>query len=439
MSVWVRDITGRLPRVDQTPHINMEGQGVEGRNNLPFQVPNEAPVPQGRYMQDYLNPTRASTPSCIVLPTNAHTFTIKPGMLPSLSIFHGMESKSSYLHVKEFEEMVGTMFMSKSPEEAPDFFDELAENNQSWDFSYSVENSRQFLGSNTSGHGKYMLREPDDLQAKHGHSAAGCPTLPVFKEVLQGGDQRERARWDVVVDGGGGVVFVEEVVIVVGRHQFIIVIVVEEIVFFAVVFVEVFFADGGGGVVVVEVRLGGSGCRRLLCVACWDWLPCYLHWLLILVTSIAAQFADNLISNGVETTTVRKVCQSVTFLSPAICMILASLDLGLPPWEMVVILTSGLALSSFALSGLYCTHQDISPEYASVLLGITNYNTVGAVPGIVSVTFTGYLLDSTHSWSMSLFAPSVFFYRTGTIIWLAFANSKSQLFDGRVTWQRSTN
>lgn len=85
-------------------------------------------------------------------------------------------------------------------------------------------------------------------------------------------------------------------------------------------------------------------------------------------------------------------------------MTLSSLDLGLPPWEIVGILTGGLALSSFALSGtenlkihtgkkwlredtiyflstywslntitcfatgLYCSHQDISPEYASILL-----------------------------------------------------------------------
>ena len=33
-----------------------------------------------------------------------------------------------------------------------------------------------------------------------------------------------------------------------------------------------------------------------------------------------------------------------------------------------------------------------------VLQGITN--TVGAVPGIVGVALTGYLLDSTHSWSV---------------------------------------
>ncbi|KAK3039964.1 hypothetical protein RJ639_027154, partial [Escallonia herrerae] len=163
---------------------------------------------------------------------------------------------------------------------------------------------------------------------------------------------------------------------------------------------------------------------------CLSWLPTYFSdelnlnlaeaaWVSVLpplasvfVTSIAAQFADSLISNGVETTVVRKVCQTIAFLSPAACMILSSLDLGLPPWEIVAILTGGLALSSFALSGLYCTHQDISPEYASILLGITN--TVGAVPGIVGVALTGYLLDSTHSWGMSLFAPSIFFYLTGT-------------------------
>ncbi|KAK6126925.1 hypothetical protein DH2020_039340 [Rehmannia glutinosa] len=177
---------------------------------------------------------------------------------------------------------------------------------------------------------------------------------------------------------------------------------------------------------------------------CLSWLPTYFSeelnldlteaaWVSVLpplasifVTSIASQLADSLIANGVETTVVRKICQTIAFMSPATCMILSSVDVGLSPWEVVFILTSGLALSSFALSGLYCTHQDMSPEYAGVLLGITN--TVGAVPGIVGVALTGYLLDSTHSWGMSLFAPSIFFYLTGTIVWLALASSKPQTF-----------
>ncbi|CAN6175294.1 unnamed protein product [Urochloa humidicola] len=177
---------------------------------------------------------------------------------------------------------------------------------------------------------------------------------------------------------------------------------------------------------------------------CLSWLPTFFSeelnlnlteaaWVSVLpplgsmvITSIAAPFADNLISNGVDTTKVRKICQTIAFVSPAIFMMLSSVDLGLPPWEIVAFLTSGLALSSFAFSGLYCMHQDISREYASILLGITN--TVGAVPGIVGVALTGYLLDSTHSWSVSLFAPSIFFYLTGTVVWLAFASSEPQDF-----------
>lgn len=41
--------------------------------------------------------------------------------------------------------------------------------------------------------------------------------------------------------------------------------------------------------------------------------------------------------------------------------------------------------------------------------GITN--TVGAVPGIVGVALTGYLLDSTHSWSVSLFCSCIIISR----------------------------
>jgi len=66
------------------------------------------------------------------------------------------------------------------------------------------------------------------------------------------------------------------------------------------------------------------------------------------------------------------------------------------------------------------------PLLTATPLGITN--TVGVVPRIVGVALTGFLLDSTHSWSISLFAPSIFFYLTGTVVWLAFASNKPQDF-----------
>ena len=119
--------------------------------------------------------------------------------------------------------MCNEQFMRKNPEVAFDFFDELAENNQSWDFSYSVDRSRHNISQHTSRQMKNTLREDDNMQAKYaqlarklealelkivneistsssseeicviydrqGYSAATCPTLPAFKVMLQNREQ----------------------------------------------------------------------------------------------------------------------------------------------------------------------------------------------------------------------------------------------------------
>lgn len=69
----------------------------------------------------------------------------------------------------------------------------------------------------------------------------------------------------------------------------------------------------------------------------------------------------------------------------------------------------------------------MSPKYSSVLLGMTN--TAGSVPGIVGIVLVGYLLDHTHSWFWSLFAPSVFFMSTGALVYTFFASNEPQDFD----------
>ena len=84
----------------------MEGHDEKSEFHLQLQVPNKVLGSYKRYMQDYLNPTRVLTPSCIIVPKNAHTFVIIPGMLPSFSTVQGMKNESPYLHVKEFEKMV---------------------------------------------------------------------------------------------------------------------------------------------------------------------------------------------------------------------------------------------------------------------------------------------------------------------------------------------
>lgn len=73
---------------------------------------------------------------------------------------------------------------------------------------------------------------------------------------------------------------------------------------------------------------------------------------------------------------------------------------------------------------LCCILQDLSPKYASALLGITN--TAGAIPGVLGVTSAGYLLDVTGSWQWALFFPTAAFQLLGAVFYSIFASSERQ-------------
>ncbi|CAI5972641.1 unnamed protein product [Closterium sp. NIES-65] len=135
----------------------------------------------------------------------------------------------------------------------------------------------------------------------------------------------------------------------------------------------------------------------------------------IAVSAVVAPAADRLIAEGTDVSLVRKLAQGMAFLGPAACMAVASFgpDHNLPTWLLVAALSGGIGLSACSYAGLYCSHQDISPKHASVLLGMST--TVGAIPGIVGVPLTGYLFDQTHSWATAMFLPSIAFYISGTI------------------------
>ena len=68
---------------------------------------NEDKLPT-KSLHDYLHPTCNSAPSCIMFPANVQNFDFKPGMIPLLPTFHGMENKNPYVHFREFEEVVAT-------------------------------------------------------------------------------------------------------------------------------------------------------------------------------------------------------------------------------------------------------------------------------------------------------------------------------------------
>lgn len=142
----------------------------------------------------------------------------------------------------------------------------------------------------------------------------------------------------------------------------------------------------------------------------------------IATSSFAAPMADKLIADGQPVTLVRKAAQAIAFLCPAICM--AFTATAEDPFTAIAFLTVGLGLSSFSIAGLYSNHADLSPRYASILLGFTN--TAGATPGIIGVSLTGLLLDKTDNWALSLFGPMLFFQITGALVFSIFGSGENQ-------------
>ena len=84
-----------------------------------------------------------------------------------------------------------------------------------------------------------------------------------------------------------------------------------------------------------------------------------------------------------------------------------------------------LGCGGFAWAGFSVNHLDIAPQYAAILMGISN--TLGTVPGIISPSITGYLVEdkSVESWQ-HVFFITAFIYAIGAIVYAIFASGDRQ-------------
>ena len=93
MRVWSRTLSGRLCRKSSSSSENMaeeDNQSLHNENNENNRV---------RTLRDHMNPTRTSTPSCIVFPRDASHFNFKPDIIQLLPTFHGLDLENPYLHL----------------------------------------------------------------------------------------------------------------------------------------------------------------------------------------------------------------------------------------------------------------------------------------------------------------------------------------------------
>ena len=174
---------------------------------------------------------------------------------------------------------------------------------------------------------------------------------------------------------------------------------------------------------------------------------------MVAMTPVVGPVADALVTAGRSVTFVRKLAQGIAFVGPAACMLALALLtpaspsgtgaasalagwvphalLGSstpPPVPLVVGLMSvAFALSAWSRAGLYCNHQDLSPKYASLLLGVSN--TAGALPGVLGVWAAGVLLDATQSWSLALFLPTAIAQLVGAAVFTLAGSGENQGWD----------
>ncbi|KAK7339823.1 hypothetical protein VNO77_20509 [Canavalia gladiata] len=137
---------------------------------------------------------------------------------------------------------------------------------------------------------------------------------------------------------------------------------------------------------------------------------------------LAGAASDFLINTGYPTTFVRKFMQTIGFIGPAVTLL--CLNYANTPTTAATLLTIALSLSSFSQAGFMLNIQDIAPQYAGILHGISN--SAGTLAAIISTIGTGYFVHWLGSFQAFLTVTAALYFVT-TIFWNLFATGEQVL------------
>ena len=135
----------------------------------------------------------------------------------------------------------------------------------------------------------------------------------------------------------------------------------------------------------------------------------------------AGALGDTLIARGLSVEAVRKLMQTMGFGGQTLAL-LALTQVQTAEAAVAVMCMSSLFGSAVA-AGFICNHLDIAPRHAGTLMGLSN--TAGTIPGVIGVTFSGWLVDVTGSWSI-VFVVAAGIKLFGLVFFLVFAKGEKQ-------------
>ncbi|GFS87265.1 hypothetical protein NPIL_331311 [Nephila pilipes] len=141
---------------------------------------------------------------------------------------------------------------------------------------------------------------------------------------------------------------------------------------------------------------------------------------------LASCIADRLrASNKLSVTTIRKMCNSIGLIGPALCL-LCIIASGCRPTQIVSLFCTALFFNGFAYSGYRITHIDMSPDFAGIIFGITN--TISNMSGIISPMVVGFLTfkgETMENWSYVFYITTAV-YIICALFYAVFASAEVQ-------------
>ncbi|XP_076047077.1 putative inorganic phosphate cotransporter isoform X2 [Oratosquilla oratoria] len=123
-------------------------------------------------------------------------------------------------------------------------------------------------------------------------------------------------------------------------------------------------------------------------------IPYLLMWTFSLFIS---SFMDKMLMNKVLTLgQIRKLSMAIGHYIPMLALIWMS-SVGCNPYLAVAIITVTIGMSGAVYSGYMCSFQDLAPNFAGTLTGISN--TLATIPGFLAPIVTGLIINNQQTLS----------------------------------------
>uniref|UniRef100_A0AAR5PKJ7 Sialin n=2 Tax=Dendroctonus ponderosae TaxID=77166 RepID=A0AAR5PKJ7_DENPD len=140
---------------------------------------------------------------------------------------------------------------------------------------------------------------------------------------------------------------------------------------------------------------------------------------------VAGQLADFVLTKGYLTVTqCRKTWTFVGFSAQFVFLL--AVAFASSEIVTVICLTFAVGIGAFAFVGYYVNPLDIAPQYASIIVGISN--TFGTLPGIISPILSGYIVSdnpTVEQWQ-TVFFIAAGLYIIGAIVFVICASGEVQ-------------